>query len=41
MQSCKPLCVSSDNANKDDFESTFAGKTSLTELKVGVLIALR
>jgi hypothetical protein len=41
MQSCKPLCGSSDNANKDDFESTFAGKINLTELSVGVLVALR
>jgi len=41
MQSCKPLCGSSDKANKDDFESTFAGKTNLTELTVGVLVALR
>jgi hypothetical protein len=32
---------SSDNANKDDFESAFAGKINLIELRVGVLVVLR
>jgi len=41
MQSCKPLCGSSDKANKDDFKSIFAGKINLTELRAGVHVALR
>ena len=34
MQSCKLLCGSSDNVNKDDFESTFACNINLTLLSV-------
>jgi hypothetical protein len=41
MQSCNTLCGSSDNANKDDFESTFVGKINLTGLRASVLVALR